>query len=275
MSFADTGLSIDMNFEGIEGLIGNRGTCVIHELSLVCPCMQTSPEDGFVGVADPACVRCMGLGYLYRDPRFITGLVTGIRLNKLILEQGWAAPGDLTLAPSTHARRVSDYDRVTLRNSIPVDSEVKVRGVVTALTPRPSVLAANEDMLWWEAGEREATWIEDEDGREYRAGEYRLSGRRIIWTPGAGPAIGKSYTVKYEAFQEYIAWTTPMERLDRGRRLGQQVMLRKRVIDSAAAQRQITLPKVDDLVYENAFRGDRPYNDRAGEGGKPTSDPPR
>lgn len=273
MPLRDSGSSaVEIDFNLLEGLTGGNGSYVIHEIALYCPCQQANASEGSVGVADPTCPRCDGIGYLYRDPRQMYGLITGITLQKMLVEQGWAVPGDMIFAPTLHARRLATYDRVTLINPIPVDPQVITRGTVSTISPRPASLKSDEDFLFYEAGEKTATWIEDEDGVVYRPGQYSLSGRKIRWH--FGPALGKKYTIKYEGLLEYIVWTTPMERLDRNRQLGQHVMLKKRVINATDVAKQITLPKIDQVLL-NAFYSDKMSPRFFADGGKPSSEPQR
>jgi len=186
---------------------------------------------------------------------------------------GWIQPGDLSFSPSRHARRINDFDRITLTTSIPVDGQVITRGVTTPHSPRPPDLKANEDLLILEAGRREAVLLEDVDGREYDVPSYVLIGRKIIWTEGAGPPLGKSYSVKYEAYPEYIAWTTPFDRWDRQRELGQRAMLRRAVVEFDPAGRQIRPPW--EVLLEEDPMSKRETGDKYGILGFNSADPPR
>jgi len=269
MPFNDPGLAIDMNFEGIEGLIGNRGVQVIHEMSMPCACITTSTTQGAVGSAKPGCTICNGKGYTYDDAVRMDGLLANLTFTRNFVQLGWVKPGDLSFAPSLHARVVSDFDKITLTTPVPVEPQIIVRGQESALTPRPAgQLADLEDLLLWEAGREFALRIKDEDGKVYRNTDHRCKGYKIIWTPGAGPAVGKTYTIKYMAFMEYIAWTTPVQRWDRDRSIGQRVMLRAAVVTQAVKQ---IIPPWVERVDDNAPRSDNDYTDNE----IPTLRPPR
>ena len=257
MPFLDTGLSIDFNFEAMEGLIGNRGVQVVHEIAMPCTCMSVKSSEGAVGHAQPGCPKCYGMGYVYRDPVRMIGLITNLSYQKNMQQQGWVVPGDLSFSPSQNVREIADFDRITLTVPTPTDSQLIVRGEVSFATPRPNELKINEDLLLVEAGRPQAERIEDEDGREYHYGEYQLIGRKVVWTEGAGPAKGKKYVIRYQGYAEYIAWVTPMQRYDRARRLGQRVMMRKTKTDFSVDTRQVRPPWENRV--EDSGTGDDPY----------------
>ena len=250
MPIADTGLNIDLNFESMEGLIGNRGIYVVHEKAMPCTCINMNSRQGAVGHASPSCSRCYGSGYVWRDPVRMLGLIANMSLQKNMNQIGWIVPGDMSFSPSTPAREIADFDRITLTVPTPTDSQVIMRGKVSFTSPRPNSLKANEDLLILEAGRPQADLLEDEDDVSYQYGSYKLDGRKVIWTEGAGPSVGKKYSIRYSGFIEYIAWVTPMQRFDRARKLGQHVMLRKTKTDMSLASRTIR-PPWEQAVEDN------------------------
>lgn len=259
MPFRDTALAIDMNFESIEGIIGDRGDSFIHEMSVKCPCTTTDTKKGLANHADPTCTSCRGRGILYRDPVMIDGLLSSLSSNRLWASVGWVQPGDLSFTPSTHAREISNADRITLTVPFPVDSQLIVRGKEAAFSPRSSDLRASEDYLYWEAGDEGAMWVEDEDGVTYTLGQYRLIGRKIRWIGGFGPAVGKKYTIKYRAFIEFLAWNGPFETFDRGRQVGQRLLLRKAVLSLNPGNQEIIAPW-EERVGDNIRGYSDPYS---------------
>jgi len=256
MSFNDVDTGVDFDFAALEAHIQDRGTKVTHEIGVTCPCLVFSTEEGAVGSAKPGCDKCYGAGYLFRDARPLTAILENATFTRSYMELGWIKPGDLTMSPSIHARPVTDLDKVTISLPISNDSQIIVRGAVSSFTPRPSALAANEDYLNWEAGESDAIWLEDANGKAYYPTDYTLNGRVITWTPGASPAVGVQYVIKYMAFPEYIAWTTPIENWDRQRSLGQRVMLRKY---TAISNNGKITPPWRERLDDNAFESDTPY----------------
>jgi hypothetical protein len=272
MAHGNTGLSIDVNFEAFEGQINNRGLQVTHEYSLPCPCIIQDVDEGAVGHANPACTHCLGLGYLFRNPVYMMGLVGNLTFSRNHVQSGWIKPGDLSLGPSIRARKISDFDRITLPVGVPVEPQVIVRGKESNFTPRPVELAQNEDLLYWESSDGEALILEDLNGKQYHPVDYRLEGRKIIWAPGAGPPIGTSYAIKYCAYPEYTAWTTPISRWDRERSMGQRVMLRKIALETDLKMRQI-VPPWRERVERNLKQWDYPFLQN--ERGEISTDPQR
>jgi hypothetical protein len=156
--------------------------------------------------------------------------VTGIQPNQRdLIELGFATPGDATFSPSLHVGFIGDFDRITMTTTASVDSQVIMRGAAnldenaaldTDLTPA-------QDRLWYLP--ECITWCEDEDGTVYTVGQdFTTQDKKITWSNGPNP--GKIYTLKYRAFLEWIVYSSPMERFDRGRNLAQRVMLRKKHI---------------------------------------------
>ncbi len=176
------------------------------------------------------------------------------------------------MTPLMDARVVSDFDRVTLQVGMVLDPQVIVRGTASILTPRPAFLSAREDLLYWEASDGDAIYIEDEDKHVYSPGEYLLENRVIRWAPGAGPEVGRKYSLKYKAHPEYIAWTTPVYLWDRDRSLGQRVMLRRSVLDTNLAARQVRSP-LFERAENNLSRAMKPFANN--DSGKVSTSPLR
>ncbi len=231
----NVGLGIDWSFSNQRGLINDRGEDVIHETGLRCTC---NLEDTHAGQIEQThvprrrtiigCENCTGDGYIYRNPRKIVGIVTGIRESVNRQEGGWEQPGDCVL--SVHPDyQVAEGDRITFLWSQPVgEGQVILRGAGTMsdnLTRSNINLELNEDRLWYNAVS--SIWCEDEDGVIYTEGSFELDGSKIIRWLGDSPARGKRYTIKYDAYLEWVAWDPPAIRRDRLRDLGQRVVLRK------------------------------------------------
>lgn len=250
----------DFDFELQEELIGDRGNYVIHYISILCSCLQVDPAEGVVGHADPLCTLCFGQSRLFVDPVRMIGLTSGLSNNRMWAQVGWVEPGDLSFSPSLKARRISNFDKIVLTSSMPAENQVIVRGQTSPFSPRAIDLESNEDLLYWEAGRPEAVWLQDENGIIYHAGQYRLHGRRVKWAEGAGPAVGKRYSINYEAYPEYIAWVTPMDRWDRNMELGQRVMLKKAVMTLNPERREIRPPWEEQLMENGPSGTDDPYS---------------
>jgi hypothetical protein len=236
MSWNNAGVNSDFDFTELEAMIHSRGNQALHEISLSCPCIITETANGAVGQAKPECSLCLGRGVIFRDPVMITAIFENMMFNRSYMEVGWVKPSDLQMTPSIHARSITNFDRITLKTPIPTDASVMVRGQSSAFNARPDGLDSNEDYLYWEAGEEQAIWLEDENGVVYKVGDYLLQGRKVVWNEGAGPSVGTKYTIKYKAYPEYIAWTTPIDVYEGNRTIGQRVVLRKNTIKSKVRQ---------------------------------------
>jgi hypothetical protein len=226
-----------------ESLIQSRGAIMVHEIAISCTCRV---EDTYAGIKgdgkerrrDAFCPRCRGDGWLYRAPRTLVGLATSIRQQKNILDVGIAQPGDMMFSPSTDAgcrppasNRIGNWDLLTATWDQPLDDgHVLVRGAGTSaenLGLRTD-LSPDEDRLWYEP--KSAVWCEDEFGTVFSEGaDFVLGPGKIIKWVGNRPIRGKRYTIKYNAYFEWVVFVPPQERRDRENAdLGQLVFLRKR-----------------------------------------------
>jgi hypothetical protein len=138
-------------------------------------------------------------------------------------------PGDAVF--STHPNyQIVAGDLITFTWSQPIpDGQVIVRGAGTTSdnTARETQLEEDEDRLNYHAVS--SIWCEDENGKVYRSqGDFILNGSKVIKWVGESPHRGATYTIKYNAHIEWIAFTPPNIRRDRNRDLGSRVALRKR-----------------------------------------------
>jgi len=228
---------VDWDFALLEEVIQSRGDDVIHETGVSCPCRR---EDAYASTIiqdnKPAtqrrldCEQCGGVGWLWRDAKIVKGLVTSVEAgrNRQLLEMGYAVPGDATFSPSLNAGQLHDFDKITFLYAAPVgDGQIIMRNSANLEDNGLLKLGLedNEDRLWYEAGC--VFWCEDENGRVYQQNtDFTVSGKTLSWV-GAKPSDGVFYTVKYNAYLEWIIYATPMTRFDRNRKLGQRVLLRK------------------------------------------------
>jgi len=117
---------------------------------------------------------------------------------------------------------------ITFTWSQPVpDGQVLVRGAASTSDnlERKTYLEDNEDRLWYYAAD--SIWCEDEDGNVYEPGAFILDGSKIIKWVGNSPRKGKRYSIKYNAYLEWIVFQPPGMRRDRNRDLGARVLLKK------------------------------------------------
>lgn len=237
------GLGVDFQPGLQEGLINNRGAKMIHEYGVACTCRvedvyASTLGDGKDNRRDPFCPRCGNSGWLYRDPVLITGIITSIRQQNNFHDIGEAQPGDASFSPHVSSldctkgrRRIGQSDRFTATWSQPLhEGQIIVRGAGTMNENKglTTHLSDDEDRLWYEPAS--AIWCEDaNDIVYYEKADFVFGPGKIIKWIGNKPDPGVRYSIKYNAFFEWLAWQAPQERVDRdGKDLGPLVMLRKR-----------------------------------------------
>jgi len=222
-----TGLGVTWsdNFRMQDGLIANRGQVLIHELGVQCTCNTAGGTYEPVSGAGSGlgCGKCEN-GILYRKPRQIMGLISGISANKQLMETGFVNPGDCVLSVSPNLPKPpSDFDKITFTWDENVSGgQVIIRGEAL---DRNKTLSPNEDLLYYQASK--AIYCEDETGKEYfQNSDFSFEGRKIVWHHP--PADRIRYTIKYKAYLEWLIYDSPMTRRDQDRDLGYRIILRKK-----------------------------------------------
>lgn len=225
-----TGLGVDFsdNFRLQDGLISNRGQVVVHEVGVTCTCRRGNAGDLVVGRGGLLnCTRCEN-GFLYRNSRQIMGLVINIIYQRRQDIAGFLEPGDcmLSVSPSL-PNPPSDFDKIHFTWPQPTgDGQVIIRGKDYELG-RSGLQDIAEDRLHYKAAS--AIHVEDEDNRVYyQNADFRFDGYKIIWSNG--PDVGKRYSIKYNAYFEWIVFAPPHERRDKDASLGPRIGLRKKHI---------------------------------------------
>ena len=204
-------------------LILSHGEKVIHYQGQLCSCSATArPED-----ADLTCQKCNGLGVFWIDPITITVIIVGLdsdRAGRMWLQTGMALPEDMSCSPLPNIkRRIKDYDKIIpmWKHGFPYSGELLLRGKKDRLLYLPvgaiqKVLQINPLTAAEQVWEQDVDYILDGgDGRTFR------------WIDGRGPSFGSTYSVLYEPRFEFVSWTPPAPRWERGRDLGYRVLLRK------------------------------------------------
>lgn len=231
-------IGVDFDFGRLEELIEARGDEVIHETAVACTCRNGDLHAALINIdGKPAnqrrleCPQCQGDGFIYRNAKRIRGLITGIESgrNRQLLDIGYAVPGDAQFSPSLKAPVLTDFDKITICGTVPVnEGQVIMRGAHTLEDNAQYVtdLATNEDRLWYRPGC--SIWCEDENGVVYEHGaNFTFENKKIVWENN-GPDIKTLYTIKYTAYLEWVIYATPMMRFDNGRSIGQRALIRKK-----------------------------------------------
>ena len=216
------GVSWSDNFKFQDGLIANRGQVLVHEVGVSCTCRSGDVRDPIIGSSGSmSCTDCEN-GWLYRKPRQIMGLMSGISYQRQLNEEGFITPGDCVLSVSPNLKNPpTDFDRITFTWPEPInDGQVIVRG---ADAERDSKVAANEDLLHYSGAS--LIYCEDAEGREYTEADFYFEGRKLVWNNP--PTIRSRYTIKYMAYLSWIVFSTPHSRRDKDVSLGSRIILRK------------------------------------------------
>ena len=237
------GTSVDFQHGFQDGLVSNRGADMIHEIGLACTCrvedvFSSTRDDGVDRRREPFCSRCGQDGYIFRNPQIVRGLFTGVRHQRNVLDAGVYLPGDAIFSPAPNlgscdrnSRSVGTADKLTATWDEPIDEgHVLVRGSGSKAAAGGviTMLDDNEDRLWYEPAS--SIWCEDENGIVYEEGQdFELGPGKVIRWTGNKPIVGQRFTIKYNAYFEWIVFQPPTERVDRdGADLGKLVNLRKR-----------------------------------------------
>lgn len=227
----------DWNFNNLESLIQHRGDNVIHETGISCTCRKQDVYGSGIMIDNkPAtqrrlyCEQCGGSGWFYRGAKVLKGLVTSVESgrNRQLLDSGYAVPGDAVFSPSLRAPALGDFDRITFCYPAPISDGQTILRNAANISDNAMLslgLSTVEDRLWYNPAC--VIWCEDQDGIVYTEGvDFTLAEKKITWG-STRPADGKFYTLKYQAYLEWIVYATPMTRFDVNRTLGQRVLLRK------------------------------------------------
>ncbi len=232
-------IGVDWDFALLEELIDARGEDVIVETGIACTCrngdLYASTLERHNALAASRrlnCVTCQGDGYIYRNARYVRGLITSIDpgRNKQLIELGIAIPGDAVFSPTLSDVHVGDLDKITfLFSQIVNEGQVIMRGA-SHLGENAQIstdLTVAEDRLWYSADY--AIWCEDEDGVVYsQHADFELDAKKIRWVGNTQPNVGKLYTLKYSGYPEWVVYSQPFLRSEGRRNLGNRVLIRKK-----------------------------------------------
>lgn len=234
------GLGADWDFGLLEALIQDRGDYVVWETGVACPqCRREDAVASFneqnpneaIRIRRPNCPVCHGFGFMYRNATKVLGLLTQVNAgNRQLIDLGLALPGDAVFSPSLYEQEMQDMDKITLCiTDVLSEGQTICRGAAHLSNARtiPTDLADNEDRLWY-AGNGCAVWCEDEHNVVYDVdADFQIIDNKIRWI-GKKPADGVFYVLKYHYYPEWVVYSSPLQRVDRGRNLQQRVVLRKK-----------------------------------------------
>lgn len=203
----------------IDEVTRTYGDWVTWERGLPCACRAAGPLRMSAG-----CSRCDGNGFVWIDRQKLKGIVMPAHTDRRFSTMGWLNPGDLIFSTDVH-HRIHDFDRITLTTPLTTEPEVITRGQAH----RDGVLglAPTEDRLAYQAVTPGVCFAHEHPDHRFHHGDaYVFVGKTIRWLKP--PPDGTVYVIEYEALTEWVAFSSPLETIDRGKSLGQRVVLRKR-----------------------------------------------
>jgi hypothetical protein len=225
-------LGATFDFDNQNDFIDAHGEDVIHEIALLCPCVGVDDFSllNVVGHPEMSCDKCEGLGYFFRKPKRIHGLVTSVTQAYQTSDYSVKMyPGDCSFSPKICERPISQYDKVTFTRPQPLsEGQLITRGAGTLgyNSGYDYGLAENEDRLWYEATSAIHVEAIDSDKEFLEGSDFVLEGKVIRWLNEA-ILLRTRYVIKYNAKLEWISLDPPFERREAGGELGQRVSLRK------------------------------------------------
>ena len=199
----------------VDQFVMDEGETVRHLIGLRCFC------HGADGQPDPNCQAHEMGGWLFTNEEIITGLITDISQRRELMETGVFNPGDCIFSPLS-SDTISEGDKIIFTWPLPHG-----QGDPLQRGNGPS------ENLYYEG--TSGIVCLDEDKVFYKDGiDYQLQGRQILWQWAGKPAVGKApaifkrYTIKYNAFIEWLVFVPPITRISAGEDVGAKVMLRKK-----------------------------------------------
>lgn len=214
-----------INLSQQRDFIKRHAEWVDYSQGIKCTCTLSQP--GYVldaNRANPNCVACHGLGWVWLDKGQIQGMVTNITQQKELLQAGIASPGDLVFTPDI-LQTLSDYDKIQLtwKTGIPLEGQLVQRSSASDIdTVNYSILDVAECVVVNSANGAITSYKKDID--------FRVDGKNVIWdvVGGSKPSPGLAYSIKYSGVIDWIVFAPPQPRVERGTNLGQRVILRKK-----------------------------------------------
>jgi hypothetical protein len=207
--------------------IRQHGENLRYFLAVKCSCtmMQYGSNLPDANRANPNCKACHGIGWIWQDKGFITGLITNVSQNKDLLQSGVAAPGDLVLSPDPRYT-ISDFDKIQMQwaDGIPYEGQLVTRSTGSTDTLNYAILDVISCIQTDPVTGNVTEFKKDID---FTINTTNPS-NTITWITGRGPVSGTVYSIKYKALVDWICFAPPQPRRERGTNLGQRVIMRKK-----------------------------------------------
>jgi hypothetical protein len=208
--------STHFHLERQVAMIEQHGSQTTVFPCLQCPCLTLQ------GHPDPNCFACAGVGRFYPpDTSFHTMmLLTWERSQRTFQETGYWLSGRVraSLLPGIHVAEGDKVRVLSIKDTF--SDEVLTRHKVEDATKETLRFSAGVELLL--VADRVTKYTPDVD--------YTLTPPNIItWVPGGhAPLVGAKYTVRYNAYPEFLSLPdTPKLRVEHQRPQSQFVMLRR------------------------------------------------
>lgn len=218
-----------LNINAQRDFILRRGEKVNYFIGMKCTCNSSVLTTGS-NLYDPnraslSCAACKGLGWVWQSGGKIIGIVESINQHKDLLLSGIAAPGDMVFTPDLRLT-LSDYDKIQLTwpQGIPFEGELITRGTGTSDPTLYGVMKTKQCIVVDPVSGNITTYVPDVDF----VYNTITPTPQITWQGAHVPAAGTVYSLKYQALMDWIVFTPPQPRRERGTNLGQRLILRKK-----------------------------------------------
>lgn len=217
--------SIDIG--GQQNFIQRHGEWLNYSTGMKCTCMNMMDGSNLPDAnrADPTCEACKGLGWLWEPQDQILGMVSNITQQKDLIESGLVSPGDLVCSPQLDIT-LMDYDKIQIpwSEGIPQEGQLIQRSDTNVDETFYPIMKVN-DLITVDKSTGMVTHYTE--GTDFTFDKEHPS-NQITWTGSNIPGWGLVFSIKYEALVDWIVFTLPQPRKERGTNLGQRVMMRKK-----------------------------------------------
>lgn len=178
----------------LDQFISDHGVSVRLERATLCPCQFSE-----TGQPKLECPLCLGKAYLFATYETHTALVTNRQHRKNFVDVGSYQTGSCEATFKTGVT-IPDYSRITMINDRTViNDEILTRGAVHGSR---SLEVVRFPILSMEL-------LVASTGTPYTTPtDFAMSGRRVAWVTGRGPATGIQYTMRYLATPVYVVMGT-------------------------------------------------------------------
>jgi hypothetical protein len=204
-------------------LFDNKGDYVDWYPGRKCSCTTIDLDTHH---ANPNCRVCKGLGYIYRASQPLLGIVTGITNQKIQGDLGIFQPGDLIFSQRMmDPQPLTDGDKIVLT----WDGQAYIGDLVLRGDGNTDLLIFNATDITevLQMDPIAGTTTVFTEGIDFL---HPANSDQLVWQNSSTnqPAANSVYSVKYQAIYDWVVFTSPAQRYERGTPLGNRVYLRRK-----------------------------------------------